>query len=552
MLTSRTKKLIAKKLTGAEIQKHITEGLCGPKCQCLQGVSYYSCYNIKDRFSILNLYAILVLALRINNDAIQVGDVIRWCREGHLSYARYDHFFPYDMVFKKGDRLRCQLTSAPKLNHFSIRKAAGHIAKSLKFDHIKSPNISSLVLRYIKELELPLELYNRITSLMVLLEPIDDYVPGTSSTLPNYEAIAMSYIIVTLKFLFGLDDITEQENSQSVEKINEILGLQRKQKVFPRDFGLNLDNEKKSCNVRLFNWKKWMEYIEYRKVCLSEYHYPTRLEYYPGECDKPELFLHHKKICKKDLEECQSTNELNKLLKSFLERGEDRQDITDELFPTFYCSLYPMASCVETLLSWNPYPSVMECNKDILEEDFSSYNLSYMINPQNIKKMLKQSEIELLVIDDRKILINSKMFQTCLSKTQIIGNTGDVEVTDCLYSDWISSLETDQFFDLLGKKNEEQGTIRIAELAPVSSVVIHSAKEAYIKLNLCFKKYWIRHFNSTSFLQSNFKKVCSDLPLNFAWLLKECAMTTEMSEHHLYIEVCNLERKLMQCKKNLV
>jgi TATA box-binding protein-associated factor RNA polymerase I subunit B len=37
---------------------------------------------------------------------------------------------------------------------------------------------------------------------------------------PNYEGRAMAYIIVVLKILFGLDDITENEISRVVEKIN--------------------------------------------------------------------------------------------------------------------------------------------------------------------------------------------------------------------------------------------------------------------------------------------------------------------------------------------
>ena len=41
-----------------------------------------------------------------------------------------------------------------------------------------------------------------------------------SSMIPNYEGRAMGYIIVVLKILFGLDDVTEKEMSRVVEKIN--------------------------------------------------------------------------------------------------------------------------------------------------------------------------------------------------------------------------------------------------------------------------------------------------------------------------------------------
>ena len=37
---------------------------------------------------------------------------------------------------------------------------------------------------------------------------------------PNYEGRAMAFIIVVMKMLFGLDDITEYQISRVAEKIN--------------------------------------------------------------------------------------------------------------------------------------------------------------------------------------------------------------------------------------------------------------------------------------------------------------------------------------------
>lgn len=42
-----------------------------------------------------------------------------------------------------------------------------------------------------------------------------------SPLFPNYEGRAIAYIIVVLKVLFGLDDVTEREISRVTEKINK-------------------------------------------------------------------------------------------------------------------------------------------------------------------------------------------------------------------------------------------------------------------------------------------------------------------------------------------
>ena len=43
---------------------------------------------------------------------------------------------------------------------------------------------------------------------------------GKSPLIPNYEGRAMAYVIVVMKSLFGLDDITEKEISRVADKIN--------------------------------------------------------------------------------------------------------------------------------------------------------------------------------------------------------------------------------------------------------------------------------------------------------------------------------------------
>lgn len=41
-----------------------------------------------------------------------------------------------------------------------------------------------------------------------------------TNMIPNYEGRAMAYIIVVIKVLFGLDDVTETNISRIIHKIN--------------------------------------------------------------------------------------------------------------------------------------------------------------------------------------------------------------------------------------------------------------------------------------------------------------------------------------------
>lgn len=58
------------------------------------------------------------------------------------------------------------------------------------------------------------------TERLIALSPPKMSFDRTKSCMPNYEGRAISFIIVVLKILLGLDGITEYQISRVAEKIN--------------------------------------------------------------------------------------------------------------------------------------------------------------------------------------------------------------------------------------------------------------------------------------------------------------------------------------------
>lgn len=97
-------------------------------------------------------------------------------------------------------------------------------------------------------------------------------VTSKSKEIPNYEARAISFIIFTMKLLFGLDDETEHELSRCAEIINS--------KANVSNLGL----------PKMFVWSNWIKFIEYRKFVIKEHHFPTNF-LYDNAVQNPDLLV---------------------------------------------------------------------------------------------------------------------------------------------------------------------------------------------------------------------------------------------------------------------
>ncbi|XP_046390507.1 TATA box-binding protein-associated factor RNA polymerase I subunit B isoform X2 [Ischnura elegans] len=229
----------------------------------------------------VKLLAIIHIGLLICKDDIQLSDLLRWIREGHLSYCSVIHFLPPKMAASG----KCVKTLQFKHNwpsHLLVRKVAGSLVDELKIDSLPTPSLTNLIRRYAKELSLPGNLADFAVNIWADCQPEmpikSDVERGKYShlrgvcnaigkELPNYEGRAMSFLLYSLKLLFGLDGFTEENLSKFASEANKILGLSDESNDLA-------SNDSGGLKQKLFVWKEWVKYIEFRSSLISRWNYP--------------------------------------------------------------------------------------------------------------------------------------------------------------------------------------------------------------------------------------------------------------------------------------
>lgn len=329
----------------------------------------------------MRLWAIIYLALRIHDQPIQLGDMLRYGKEGHLSYYKLDHLLPPEVNLTANERNF--LRQNVEITHKGMRRIIASMAKFLGVWDIICPDFLSLIKRYCQELGLPrgIQLY---TERLIALSPPKMIFNIKKSYVPNYEGRAIAFIIVVLKTLLGLDGITEYYISRIAEKINSI-AIER---------GL--------LNEKLFNFQEWQRYIECRKTILSRVHYPTKMKYYPDLDGIDDLYLKFLEF----ITSKSNKNEVNiKNTKHFLPEeliNGMRKHITslniNDLLPKtvdiFPPSLTPLYSYLQCLLD-DPLNDI----PNILQKDFFLTKVGYMTKSESLIELAMKCDIELEIIN---------------------------------------------------------------------------------------------------------------------------------------------------------
>ncbi|CAL1673635.1 unnamed protein product [Lasius platythorax] len=328
----------------------------------------------------MKLWAILYLALRIHDQNIHLGDMLRYGREGHLSYYRLDRLIPPEVTLTKSDINF--LSRAADITHKGMRRIIGRMAKFLGVTKIICPDFLPLINRYCSELNLPRGISLYTERLVALSPPKMKF--DKRSCIPNYEGRAMAFIIVILKTLLNLDDITEYEISNVADKINSVI------------------NDEGICDTKLFSFREWQKYIECRRAVLANAHYPTKLKYNLHIPDVNNLYIKFLEAIdsKIDREEPEITThkhliprELVHAMKQCIANISYTNLPINEMYE-FSPSLTAQHSYLQQLLEHPLYdlPS-------ILRNDFFSAKIGYMTKPEFICKLTSHYNMQLNFID---------------------------------------------------------------------------------------------------------------------------------------------------------
>uniref|UniRef100_A0A6P7FIK9 TATA box-binding protein-associated factor RNA polymerase I subunit B n=1 Tax=Diabrotica virgifera virgifera TaxID=50390 RepID=A0A6P7FIK9_DIAVI len=196
------------------------------------------------------IYSILHLALLIKKDPMQLGDMLRFMREGHLSFNYYSHLFPESYDSKRLNVVDFR-TNFGSLGHSRFRHTTGKLANLLDVcSYISCPDLVALARRYCEEMNLPDDIFLAVKNILLKDPPYQGRKIG--DCIPNYEGRVMAVIMFVLKLFFGLDDVSEVNLSQFAKGLNA---------KWPK--------------LNMFDIVEWMEFINYRKVLINEYHFPS-------------------------------------------------------------------------------------------------------------------------------------------------------------------------------------------------------------------------------------------------------------------------------------
>lgn len=252
-----SRRLLKKSMAKRHLRKHEQDGQL--ECHEFKRKSYARSYH-PEILARNTIFEVLYLALNQCGDDLQLGDMLRYIREGHLTFNNILKFFPPDLgvrqKFQLYNQFNLSATSCPAYAH--LRFGARQMVRLLGV-RMRPPNMVALTKRYCAELALPGTVHKLIETLLTICPPRMRLLARGRQQLPLYEGRAVAYIMFALKLLFGLDDEREVRMSTAAQRIN---GRLRK-----------LPGEQR--RRPLFVWTEWMRYMEMRNVILAQCHYAT-------------------------------------------------------------------------------------------------------------------------------------------------------------------------------------------------------------------------------------------------------------------------------------
>lgn len=352
---------------------------------------YFKLLTRPERVNVLNgrtLICIIYCALNICGSKIQLTDLLRFILEGRISFYNNKAFFPEDFIDMEIPLSHEEHHTYRLLTYESIRLDICHFVRAIPdlASSLIKPNLIYLCGRYLVEMNLPLD----------LLEPIERLInfnpPNMAPTsrrihffLQNYEGRAMAFIIFVLKLIFGLDGHREEELSTSARNINETLE--------------QIDDSRK-----IFVYKDWMEFIEYRQEILARHYHPMLFSH-DVKCAKPyESFkkmldalnqkfrnLEKSRIDARDKTRVTSKMNAEDLLTKLGRNHEEKVDSTKEPVPS---SFTPFHDVFQQLLKSDK----LEINRKIASKDFSRATCEYFIDPLKLIEICASVDTKITTI----------------------------------------------------------------------------------------------------------------------------------------------------------
>ncbi|XP_063702649.1 TATA box-binding protein-associated factor RNA polymerase I subunit B-like [Culicoides brevitarsis] len=531
----------------------------------------------RDRFKLLSrktLFSILYCALNYHKEPLEIGDLIRFCREGHLSYNCARKFIPRNLSDEEIDKLNTKYTLS-RVNEVAVhsgwREFICEMANFMKIE-LEQPDLFALSHRYVEDLCLP-DIISTYTERILAFCPSYESEAKVNG-IPVFEGRAMACILFVLKLLFGLDDATEYEISESSKKINKKLEM----------------HEKK---FKLFVFSEWMEYIVARQMLIEQLHPPnfTRTSRTNTERYLQHIFVKSQQLCVDDqsisdeiaVKNAKNSNsKVNQRKNTLLhfakyinevEKSRDPQLIEANLVK-FPPSLIPNLTYLEMIREKHAEKvQIPPC----LLIDHSKRDLKSLLDPLELHKELLQTRTKLEIEEsciNNQIKFKRWTIQTHEKESFLHYNAVDFRISD---SEWIEKLKKrEERYDRRLKKDENRTHKRrfakfqqkkdLRRQKPFTESTIFGPEEPCelpeinsadfdetITLKVPHFYYWNNFYHSekSEFTVDTkiFKETERDLPKTFLWLLEYCAQMIEISPMELYSQLLIVENQFLFAMK---
>ncbi|XP_057670748.1 TATA box-binding protein-associated factor RNA polymerase I subunit B [Diorhabda carinulata] len=531
-------KELRKSLSEDHLEVHQKDLDMNLKCHRINKLLSYAHRSSVHNLSPKKIYGILYLALLINKDPMQLGDLLRYLREGHLSLNSYASLFPEDYSNKN---LNIKDNPVTHLYNSEIfRQTAGRLAKFLNVQkYICVPDLVALSRRYCQEMNLPVEISVAVEN--IIAENPPKFKPH-KNIIPNYEGRVMSIIIFVLKLLYGLDGISEISLSNYAKAAN------RKWK-----------------HLKMFDIMEWLEFINYRKLILAERHFPSFIKENEGGMDS-DLYVQYRKSHNINIAENRKLVVDMKGYKDLLTTIErlDYNSIPHIHFPS---SLYPLTTHTEVILRLLRGTEDGEIDNCILEKNFQDCSLDFLLRPlPYLEKLNKDIQYKNGGMNDKWVL---KKFETRhIAIKSFIGTPVELVLTEIVpkLTKKKNEIAEDTPDDVIAEIAQEEynnynyykfqkNFLRLKELN-VEEILNLETESDDIKSDYkvhCFpyERYWLNINIAVEFLNNNdFDAHFNNYNSNFKLIFQQCAKLIDQAIRVLYLEYQTTELYLVYNGKN--
>lgn len=540
-LTRNARRVLKRNMTKTHLEKHASD--YEDDLDCHQERVLLKSSDKTETLSKSVLFAIIYVALNLTEDDIQLGDLIRFLREGHISYYNIQHFLPENIRLDEPLDFE-NLKRLSIFDHDAMRVFTVKLCRDMAIPQLIRPNILRLIDRYIDELCLPEELKVILERFVKFRPPVMELKADTKILMiPNYEGRAMAYIIFVLKLLFGMDDEREVKISESARQINRLI---------PSESSLHL-----------FVVGDWLQMLKVRRTILEKVHMPSALvrkwDEVRGKASAQMYSDHIKSVYERKIpSERQKRSYTNanavanntfQYLSGLNERIKDGEDDSSDRDPrsySFNASIFPLRDYMKEMLTDKALNTTTEL---CLRQDFNlkSVQVFYgdktkldQLNEALMVNCSLQVQVEELGLATRKLRLLDER-RHLMEKKPEASHSIKVEFVTAKTLMKLSAGRN----DMPEHANEEAGhRLRHAQEAPGLKI-----ESGNIPLTTSNMDYWM--YFASNYLEraihpaSAYQELLEHVPRNFKFLLFECCRIVEQSPQALLLQLAIVERNLI-------